>query len=146
MSSSIKSSILSNIIKGHTKSTLSMRQVEDHVCPGLTRRIPTICVLLSSLFQERVSNFAINVLLLQNATITEQNMGVNILESGGLAKAEEMIMYKAVLNSVKFLNVIYNSLHVLATKFRTKASVPIGTPIPTKPSGQKEARRTSPLR
>jgi hypothetical protein len=60
----------------------------------------TICVLLSSLFQERVSNFAINVLLLQNATITEQNVAINILESGSLAKAEELIVYKAILNSV----------------------------------------------
>jgi hypothetical protein len=50
--------------------------------------------------QERVSNFAIIVLLLQNATITEQNVAINILESGGLAKPEELIMYKAVLNSV----------------------------------------------
>jgi len=77
-----------------------MPQVEDHVRPGLTRRIPTICVLLSTLFQERVSNFAINVLLLQNATITEQNVAINILESGSLAKAEELIVYKAILNSV----------------------------------------------
>ena len=38
------------------------------------------------------------------------------------------------------------SLHVLATKLRTKASVPIGTPMPMKPSGQKESRRTSLLR
>jgi hypothetical protein len=91
------------------------------------------------------------VLLLQNATIIEQNVRVNILESGGLAKPEELIMYEAVLNSVQFFDIIYNSLssaalHVLATTFCTKASVPIGTPIPTKPSGQKEARRTSLLR
>ena len=31
-------------------------------------------------------------------------------------------------------------LHVLATKFLTNVSVTIGTPIPTKPSGQKESR------
>ena len=86
-----------------------MRQVEDHVRPGLTRRVPTIFVLLSSPFQERVSNFAINVLLLQNATITEQNVANKILESGGLAKPEELIMDKAVLNSVQFFDVIYNS-------------------------------------
>jgi hypothetical protein len=35
------------------------------------------------------------------------------------------------------------SLHVLPTKSRTKISVPIGTPIPTKPSGQKLAREVS---
>jgi hypothetical protein len=37
-------------------------------------------------------------------------------------------------------------LHVLARKLRTKVSVPIGTPIPTNPSGQKEARATSAVR
>ncbi len=31
-------------------------------------------------------------------------------------------------------------LHVLVTKLRTNVSVPIDTPIPTKPSGQKESR------
>ena len=77
-----------------------MRQVEDHVRPGLTRRVPTICVLLSSFLQERISNFAINVLLLQNAKITEQNVAINILESGGLAKPEELMVDKAVLKIV----------------------------------------------
>jgi hypothetical protein len=38
------------------------------------------------------------------------------------------------------------SLHVLTTKLRTKASVPIDTPMPTKPSGQNEARTTSSVR
>ena len=37
-------------------------------------------------------------------------------------------------------------LHVLATKVRTKVSVPMGTPIPTKPSGWKLARAMSALR
>jgi hypothetical protein len=49
------------------------------------------------------------MLLLLNATITQQNMRVSILESSGLAKPERLIMYKAVLNSVQFLYVIYNS-------------------------------------
>jgi hypothetical protein len=103
--------IFSNIIKRHTKTTLSMRQVEDYVCPGLASCVPTICVLLSTLFQERVSNFAMDMLLLQKAGITEQNARVSILESRGLAKPEELIMDKAE----------------------------------RKPSGQKEARETSPL-
>jgi hypothetical protein len=45
--------------------------VEDHVRPGLAIGIPAICMVLNSLFQERVSDFAINVLLLQSASITE---------------------------------------------------------------------------
>jgi hypothetical protein len=75
-----------------------MRQVEDHVFPGLTRCVPTICMLLSTLFQEchGISNFAIYMLLLKNTTITEQIMSLSILES----KPEELIMYRVSLNSV----------------------------------------------
>jgi hypothetical protein len=77
-----------------------MRQVKNHVCPGLARRVPTICVLLRAPFQELVSYFAVYMLLLQYATITKQNMRVKILQSSGLAKSEGWIMYKAILNSV----------------------------------------------
>jgi hypothetical protein len=52
-----------------------MRQVENHVRPSPTSatmiRVPPICMLLSALFHERVSFFAINMLLLQRASITE---------------------------------------------------------------------------
>ena len=65
-----------------------------------SRRVPTIYVVFGSFCQECFSNFAINVLLLQNATITEQNMRVDILETGGMAKPEKLIMYKTILNRV----------------------------------------------
>jgi hypothetical protein len=68
--------------------------------PGLPRRVPTICVLLGALFQERVNNFTVYMVLLQNATITKQNMRIIILESSGLAKPEELIVDKTILNSV----------------------------------------------
>ena len=45
----MKTSMFSNIIKGQTKATLGIRQLEDHVRPGLTSRVPTIYMLLSSL-------------------------------------------------------------------------------------------------
>jgi hypothetical protein len=64
--------------KRHTKTTLIIRQVEDHVCPDLVSRVPTICVLLDTLFQECVINFEIHILFLQNTTITEQNVRVSI--------------------------------------------------------------------
>jgi hypothetical protein len=35
-STSIECSIFSNIITGHSKTSLGMRQVEEHACPGLT--------------------------------------------------------------------------------------------------------------
>ena len=86
-----------------------MRQVKEHVCPGLARRVPAVSVLLGALSQERVSNFTV-CMLLQNATIIKHNMRIYtiikhnmriyILESGGLAKCNNLIVDKAVLNSI----------------------------------------------
>ena len=77
-----------------------MRQVKDHVCPSLARRVPTVSVLLGTLFQERVSNFTVYMLLLQNTTIIKHNMRINILESGGLTESDKLVVYKAILNSI----------------------------------------------
>ena len=57
-----------------------------YVRPGLTKRVPAICMLLSSPFQERVSYFEIIMLLLQRASIIEENVGIKIQEAGSLAK------------------------------------------------------------
>jgi hypothetical protein len=57
-----------------------MRQVKDHVCPGLARRVPAVSVLLGALFQERFSYFTVYMLLLQDATISEQDMRIGVLE------------------------------------------------------------------
>jgi hypothetical protein len=96
----MKRSIFSNIIKSYPKTPLSMRQVKDHVRPGFPRRVSTISVLLGAFFQERVSIFTVYMMLLQYATITEQNMRINILESSGLAKPEELEVDNAILNDV----------------------------------------------
>jgi hypothetical protein len=48
----------------------------------------------STLFRESISNLTIYILMLQDAKITEQNMRINILESSGLPKPEELIMYE----------------------------------------------------
>jgi hypothetical protein len=56
-SRSIESGIFRNIVKSHPKTTFSVRQVEGHVYPGLGTRIPTVCMLIRTLFQERVNYF-----------------------------------------------------------------------------------------
>ena len=99
-SSSIKCSIFSNIVKLHTKATQSVWQVNTHVCPCFARRVPTICVLFSTLFQERVSYFAVYVLLLQHTAIRKHNMWINVLKPGSLAKAKKLVVNKAILNSI----------------------------------------------
>ena len=66
--------------------------------------VPTIYVLLSTLFQECISNFAVYMLLLQKVTITEQNLRViSIFESSGLVKPEKM-------NESKFVYLNLSSL------------------------------------
>jgi hypothetical protein len=57
-------------------------------------------MLLSALFQERVSYFTVYMLLLQNATISGQDMRVGVLESSSLAKSNQLLVDKAVLNSI----------------------------------------------
>ena len=70
----------------------------------------SVGVELGTLFQECVNNFTVYMLLLQNATITKHymriytiikhNMRICILESGGLAKSNRFVVYKAILNSI----------------------------------------------
>jgi hypothetical protein len=69
-----------------------MCQVKDHVCPGFARSVLSISVLFGALFQECVSNFTIYMLLLQNTPIFKQNMLIDILELGGLAKSKQLKM------------------------------------------------------
>jgi hypothetical protein len=77
-----------------------MRQVKDHVSPGFAMRVPTICVLLSTLFQERVSYFTVYMLLLQNTTITKHNMRINVLKPSGWTKSKKLEVDEGILNSI----------------------------------------------
>ncbi len=72
--SSIKRIIFSNVIENHTKTTVGMSQVKDHVYPDLARRVPTICFLVL-FFKKQVNYFTVYILLMQDTTITfDQNM------------------------------------------------------------------------
>ncbi len=68
------------------KTPIQATKGED-VWPDLPRSVPTICVFLRILFQKRLNNFAINMLL-QNTTITDQNVRVSILKSSDLSKPD----------------------------------------------------------
>jgi hypothetical protein len=61
-----------------------MWQVKDHVSPSFALRIPTVFVLLSTLFQ----------------TVIKDNVRINILKPGGLAKSDKLEVYKAILNNI----------------------------------------------
>ena len=49
-------------------------------------------------------------------------MGINILESGDLTKPEYLVMNIDILNSVPFLNIIYNCLPRVNYKFLYKSN------------------------
>ena len=57
-------------------------------------------MLLSALFQECVSYVTVYMLLLQDTTIDEQDMRIGVLESNSLAKSNQLVVYKTVLNSI----------------------------------------------
>ncbi len=63
-------------------------------------RVPTISILLRTPFQERVIYFTVYILLLQNITITKNNMQINILKLSGLAKSQKLEVDKTILNSI----------------------------------------------
>ena len=58
------------------------------------------CMLLSAHFQEHVSYFTVYMLLLQDAPISEQDMGISVLEASSLTESKQLIMDEAVLISI----------------------------------------------
>jgi hypothetical protein len=49
-------------------------------------------MFFSALFQEPASYFAIKMLLLQRASIAEQNVEVKIMEAGSLTESKELVV------------------------------------------------------
>jgi hypothetical protein len=70
-SSSIERGIFRNIVKSHPKITFSVSQVEDRVCPDLSRHIPTVSMVTSVLFQEYVRYFTVYMIMLEDTPIRE---------------------------------------------------------------------------
>jgi hypothetical protein len=58
-----------------------------------------------------------------DATITKQNMRINILESSDLAKPEELIMYKSVFRSCLFVKSPFNQVYLQQNKKGQKPSL-----------------------
>jgi hypothetical protein len=91
-------------------TSLRMRQEKDHVCPDLVRHVPTVSVLLGTLFQEDVINFTVDILVLQNTTIIKDNMrinklDVNKLDSGGLETSDfiDRFYYESIKRELNLL-------------------------------------------
>ncbi len=66
----------------------------------LVRIIPTVCMFLSGVLQECVNYFTVYMLLLQDTTISDQDMGNSVLETSRLTESKEMIMDQTVLSSI----------------------------------------------
>jgi hypothetical protein len=70
------------------------------VWSDLVRIIPTVCMFLSGVLQECVNYFTVYMLLLQDTTISDQDMGNSVLETSRLTESKEMIMDQTVLSSI----------------------------------------------
>ena len=66
----------------------------------LVRIIPTVYMFLSGVLQECVNYFTVYMLLLQDTTISDQDMGNSVLETSRLTESKEMIMDQTVLSSI----------------------------------------------
>ncbi len=80
------------------------------MCPDLVRHVPTVSVLLGTLFQEDVINFTVDILVLQNTTIIKDNMrinklDVNKLDSGGLETSDfiDRFYYESIKRELNLL-------------------------------------------
>ena len=65
---------------------------------------------------------------------------------GNLAKPEQLVVYESILNNVQLLVIVNDHPTCFGNKSLYENTVSIGTPMPTKPSGQKDARETFPVR
>ncbi len=77
-----------------------MRQMKDHVCPGLTRRVPTLGLLFSVLFQECVSNITVYMLLLKPSVCEE-------------FRSLLLIVYSLIIPIPIYIYSLYLSLYLL---------------------------------
>ncbi len=66
-------------------------------------------MILSTLFQEHVSYFTVYMMMLQDATISEQEMRIGVLESSILEKPKQLVVDEVVLTIIYLLCVIYDS-------------------------------------
>jgi hypothetical protein len=59
-------------------------------------------------FTTNLATETVHMMLLQDATICEQDMKIGVLESSSLAKSKQLVVDEAILNTIQLLYVIYD--------------------------------------
>ena len=95
-----------NAARANPKTTLIVRQVQDHACPSLLVVSPSSAVGTSTLFQEGISNVCVDVLLLKCASVAKKDLGVKELEPGCLTETKYLVVDEAIVDAVELVNII----------------------------------------
>jgi hypothetical protein len=86
------------------------RFMQAHIDPSAVLLGPCLVGFPGALLQERIGDLVVDVLLLEHLLVRKVDLAVKVLKSCGLAKAEELVVDEAVLEVVKFVNVLHNFL------------------------------------
>ena len=77
-----------------------MRVLQAHANPSLVLLARLRTLLVGAFFEESVSDFAVDLRLLVGGEVILRDVCVEILEAGGLAESDELIMNEAVSEGV----------------------------------------------
>ena len=77
------------------KSALVVGLVQAHVHPNAVLLVPRLVGIPGALLQEGVCDLVVNVLL-EHVLVRELHMAVEVVQPGRLAKADELVVDKAI--------------------------------------------------
>ena len=90
-------------VVGDTETSLVMRLMEEHVDPSTVLMIPCLVGVSGALLQEGVADLPIAILLMEDVSICQVNLPVEVLKAGSLAEAHELIVDEAILDVVELV-------------------------------------------
>ena len=83
--------------------------------------VPRLVVVAGALLQEGVGDLVVDVLLLNHVVVGKLYMAVQILQPGRLAKPYELVADEAILDVLKFVDVLHNCLTLILYKVLDKS-------------------------
>jgi hypothetical protein len=87
-------------VVGDTETSLVMRLMEEHVDPSTVLMIPCLVGVSGALLQEGVADLPIAILLMEDVSICQVNLPVEVLKACSLSKSDELVIYKVLDKSV----------------------------------------------
>jgi hypothetical protein len=102
--------------------------VQAHVNPSAVLLVPSLVGIPGALLQQCRCDLVVDVLLLEQVLVHELHMSINVLQPGRLAKADELVVYEAILDVVELVHVLHNCLTLILYKVLEKSISADGNP------------------